>query len=431
MSGALSAATAVKSFDRARLPRLADTLLVAVAVSLPWSTSATAVLLFLWLVAVLPSVRFADLRQTLAHPAGGLPIVLWLTIMVGILWCDASLAERFYAARGFHKLLVIPLLMVQARRSANAHWVLGGFLVSCTVLLGVSWLMHLSPTLSISSHLSVPGVPVKDYIIQSTEFLLCAFGLAHLAINAWQTKRRGVCVALAALALLFLANVAFVATGRTALAALPILLALLAVQRFGWKGTAVVAVAGILLAGLAWASSSYLRERTLGVIEEIHQYQAQNVETSSGFRLEFWRKSIEFVASAPLIGHGTGSIEPLFRQARVGESGIAAAVTANPHNETLEIAVQLGLLGVSVLYAMWIAQIMLFRGRSIPSWLGLGAVAQTIVGSLFLAYIAGFSSGWIATLAIGVLGGMALADREKAAERGPPKRARSPQAQLS
>jgi hypothetical protein len=40
-------------FDRMRLAAVADWLMVAVAVSLPWSTSATGILLVLWLLALI------------------------------------------------------------------------------------------------------------------------------------------------------------------------------------------------------------------------------------------------------------------------------------------------------------------------------------------------------------------------------------------
>ena len=47
-------------------PPLADWLAVAVAVSLPWSTSATAILVVLWLLAALPALDRSAVRRTLA-----------------------------------------------------------------------------------------------------------------------------------------------------------------------------------------------------------------------------------------------------------------------------------------------------------------------------------------------------------------------------
>lgn len=401
-----------KVFDRRRFGRLADGLAVAVAVSLPWSTSATGILIALWLLAVLPTLDFAGLRRGIAISAAGLPVALWALGLLGMLWADVAFAERVSAFRGFHKLLVIPILIIQFRSSENGPRVLGGFLVSCTALLALSWISRFWPSLSWTQ--MTPGVPVKDYIIQSGEFLLCAFALGHLALNAWQADRRASAVALAALALLFLANIAYVATGRTSLVAFVVLLLLFGLQRLAWKETLGLLIAGVLLAAAAWMTSPYLQTRTLGIIDEVQRYQMQNATTSSGYRLEFWRKSLDFAISAPVIGHGMGSTLELFRHAAVGDEGASSAITGNPHNQTLEIAVQLGLVGVSVLYAMWIAHGLLFCASGLAAWLGLAVVMQNIVGSLFLSYLFDFTTGWTYVFGVGVLGGMILSQKARA-----------------
>jgi len=396
-------------FDRARWSKAADCLAVAVALSLPWSTSATSLLIVLWLVTVLPTLRPSEFAREIAGPGGGLPIVVWSLGIVGMLWSQAPLAEGVHAIKGFHKVLVIPLLLIQFRRSDRGAWVLGSFLGSCTALLAVSWFLHVWP-LPVSG-IGPPGVPVKDYIVQSEEFLICAFALGHLAVDAWRRHQRPTSIAMIALAILFLANVAFVAAGRTSLATFPVLLILFGVQRFGSRGTAALAIGGVLFAAAVWVASPYLRERGLGLIDEIQRYHTSSAATSAGYRLEFWKKSVAFVAEAPLLGHGTGSIPALFRRAAVGDTGIAAAVTGNPHNQTLEVAIQFGLIGTSLLYAMWMAHILLLRGSGLPSWVGQALVTQTIVGSLFLSYLFDFSTGWIYAFGVGVLGGMANTGR--------------------
>ena len=65
-----------KGFDRAGLARIADALVVAIAVSLPWSTSATAILLVLWLITLVPTLDWPNVRRELMTPAGGLPVLL-------------------------------------------------------------------------------------------------------------------------------------------------------------------------------------------------------------------------------------------------------------------------------------------------------------------------------------------------------------------
>ena len=112
MTEAARVKVADRLFDRGRLARLADCLAIAVAVSLPWSTSATGILIFLWLLAVLPTVSPAEVRRELANPAAGLAVALWALGIVGMAWGEGSFAERLYAIKGFHKLLVIPLLLI-------------------------------------------------------------------------------------------------------------------------------------------------------------------------------------------------------------------------------------------------------------------------------------------------------------------------------
>src|SRR6266702_6001922 len=72
-------------------------------------------------------------------------------------------------------------------------------------------------------------------------------------------------------------------------------------------------------------------------------FRSQNASTSAGARLEFWKKSLRFVADAPVLGHGTGSIEQQFR-ASLGSEGPSAIMSNNPHQQTLTVAIQLGLV---------------------------------------------------------------------------------------
>ena len=97
-----------------------------------------------------------------------------------------------------------------------------------------------------------------------------------------------------------------------------------------------------------------------------------------GMRLEFWRKSLRFFAEAPMFGHGTGSTRGLFEQAAIGQTGAAAEVIGNPHNQTLNVAVQWGTVGIAVLYAMWLVHLLLFRGEGLIAWVGLLVVVQNI-----------------------------------------------------
>ena len=51
---------------------------------------------------------------------GGLPVLLGLAAL-GMLWADVSWSERIIGLDAFHKLLAIPLLLAQFRRSDRAR----------------------------------------------------------------------------------------------------------------------------------------------------------------------------------------------------------------------------------------------------------------------------------------------------------------------
>ena len=95
---------------------MADILAVAIAVSLPWSTSATAILVGLWFFTLVPVLRWDELRREILTPAGGLPVLLVLLGVAGMLWADVTLLERWKGLDSFLKLLAIPLLLVQFRQ---------------------------------------------------------------------------------------------------------------------------------------------------------------------------------------------------------------------------------------------------------------------------------------------------------------------------
>lgn len=396
---------------QARLRDLADGLAAATVVSLPWSTSATSILVVLWLIALIPTLRWADLRETLSHPAAYLPVALFALAVLGTLWAaDVPWQERSRAVSGFSKLLLLPLFFAQFRRSANAHWILYGFIASCTVLLALSTLSGLFPATALFSWVKQPGVPVKDYIIQAALFVVAGFVLLYLALEKLRARDYRAAVGSAALACAFLVNIAFVVTSRTALVTIPVLLLLFALRCFGWKGICGVAAAGVMLSAALWFSSDNVRLRLGNLSSEIETYRMSNAQTSAGERLEFWTKSVGFVAEAPVIGHGTGSIRSQFARVASG-AGVSALVSTNPHNQFLSVSVQLGLVGGALLIAMWIAHVLLFLQPGFAAWIGLVVVTQNVIGSLFNSHLSDFSNGWLYVFGVGIAGGAAMAQR--------------------
>ena len=73
---------------------------------------------------------------------------------------------------------------------------------------------------------------------------------------------------------------------------------------------------------------------------------------------------------------------------------------------TFAVAIQIGIVGAVVLWAMWLAQLYLFRGPGLVAWIGLVIVVQNLVGSLFNSFIFDFTEGWLYVFGVGVVAGM-------------------------
>jgi O-antigen ligase len=408
-----------KRLGREKLERLADGLAAAVAVSLPWSTSATGILVVLWLIALFPTLDLNALRREVASAPGFLPLLLVGLGVLGIAWADAdvSFAARIKGVGSFLKFACIPLLFAQFRRSDRGIWVLAGFLVSCTFLLAASVLSIF--TQDLWGMANTYGVPVKDRIAQSAEFTICAFGALYVAQEAFRKRRHGVALAFLVLAIFFVGDIVFITTSRTALFTIPVLIVLYGLTQFSWRGSLMILAGAAFLASLVLALSPIIPNRFESLVREVQAYRETNAATSAGDRLEFWKKSLDITMQSPIIGHGTGSIREQFRRAATGE-GASALVAANPHNQTFAVSIQLGLIGVAALWAMWIAHLFRFRRNGLTGWVGMLIVVQNMMGSLFNSHLFDFTHGWIYVFGVGVTGGMVMAQANGRSLFSPP-----------
>jgi O-antigen ligase len=397
-------------FDRSLLVRLADWAAVAVAVALPWSTSGVGIAIAVWLVVLLPTLGAASIKRELATAAGGLPVVLWCLGVIGMLWADVSWHDRFAGLDSFHRLLGIPLLLAQFRHSESGIWVIRGFFISSITVLLASY-----GIIVVLGH--GYGVPVHDTIFQGSLFLICGFGALGYAALAPGKQARHWPIAIFVTGALFLINFAFAFASRIALAVAPLLLLLLGWRLFRWKGILLAVLLAVTAGSAMWFASPVLRDRVAQTARETQEYRESNKATSIGEHTAFLKESLAIIAAAPIIGHGTGSTAEEFRRITAGKTGVSALPTVNPHNQTFAVAIQLGLVGGIVLWAMWIAHLALFTGQNTVAWLGLVAVVENILSSTVHSHLFDFNSGWLYVFATGVLGGTVLNERANALKK--------------
>ena len=100
----------------------------------------------------------------------------------------------------------------------------------------------------------------------------------------------------------------------------------------------------------------------------------------------------------------------LFTAAFARLAGTASSAT-NAHNQMLTVGIQLGLIGIAALIAMWIAHGLMFCGPGVAAWIGLVVVLENIIASAFNSQLFDFTTGWIYVFGVGVAGGMVMKGR--------------------
>ncbi len=405
------------SRDPAAWSTAVDVFAILLAIALPFSTSLVAIFALAMLVAMGPHLDVEAFLSTLKRPVAAVPVALFVLALIGTLWSDAPWGTRAYAILPTAKLLVLPFLFYHFERSGRGTAVMIAFLASCTLLAVMSWIVAYDPALSLKpAGEGSRGIFVKNYIDQSQEFTLCTVALAYPVVMLVRAQKISQALLLAAIAVSFVLTMTFVIVSRTALVTMPIMLAVFGLTHLTKRTNLAILGVAIVVAGVAWIASPQLEHTVSTFQRDYRLYEDNGTSTSIGERLEYWQKSLRFFVEAPVIGHGTGSTRHLFEQAATGPAVLAAGkVINNPHNQTLNVAIQWGTVGVAVLFAMWLLHLLLFRGPGLANWIGLLVVVQNIFTSLFNSHIFDFHEGWMYVLGVGVAGGMVL--KARSAER--------------
>jgi O-antigen ligase len=376
---------------------------VATAFALPLSTTGQEIMLSVFVVLALLTLDRDRLKATLRSPQGYLPVALFALMMIGVLWSLLPYGAAIRWGGIYAKLLLIPLAMASAFTPRQALQIAVGFLAGCLIVLALSWASFVWPA-GPWHWFKAPGVPVKDNAVQSGCFALCAFGLALGAARIWSAGDRRRALAMGILALLFFADIFFIYLSKTGMIMAATLLALLMIHTRDWRLALAVATPSVLIIAVALFVSAAAQQRLTEISTDIHASDSSEESLSTGARLDFWSKALGFVKQAPLFGHGTGSIKPLYQTLEATRPSPYGEATPDPHNQFLHVTLQVGLFGGALLLAMWAAHFLMFLGRDYASVIGQAIVLQNVVGSLFNSHLTTVTQGTLYCLAVGILG---------------------------
>ena len=313
------------------------------------------------------------------------------------------------ASISFCKLLTIPLLMIQFRRSDRAIWALGGvpgIRHACCSWRPV-WSL-LSPTRRWLGLAKGYGLPVKDYIAQSAVFIVCAFGLLYLAIDAFRLRWRSFGVRLrrgrrsVSCRHVFRDHQPHRAVDAS-VSARAARLPAIRLERHGrrlrhWRdcgrgGLGLIAVMCATASAISRWRSSASRPR-ISTRRPARGSISGSVHSRRSARRRFW-------VTAPARSAKPSSVA---RSARAPRRWCRSIRIIRPSRSRSSSGLSEGLL----LFAMWIAHFALFfGGAGMASWIGILLVAQNVIGSLANSHLFDFTHGWMYCIGVGVCGGIA------------------------
>ncbi|HEX5544621.1 MAG TPA: O-antigen ligase family protein, partial [Nitrospira sp.] len=182
----------------------------------------------------------------------------------------------------------------------------------------------------------------------TTHNILMAFGVLAFGLLAWKSSCRWVRWGWAGAACLAAGNVLLMVQGRTGYVVLAGLVVVVFHMYFGWRGMVAALIALSVMFSTAYQVSTSFRDRVDLVATGVEQWNPRKA-TYDGVteRLELFYYTIGIVQDHPLIGVGTGGFAQAYAARR---QEIDRPVPAHPHNQYLLVMVQVGVIGLCLLF---------------------------------------------------------------------------------
>lgn len=351
-----------------------------------------AAILALWLASLNYRATFALLGN---HRVALVALALFGFFVIGLAWNTSGIDAGLHMVAKYIDLAFVPIFVTLFQTERDRRRALLAFaaaLVLTLVLSYMTWAGLIPTHVFVTSPQDQPEV-FKKYLTQNILMAFGAFLFAHFALSARSSR-----VAWSVLALLAAINVALIVPGRSGQLILAVLAVFFAHSLWRWAG-ALLATAGVATFGAALILGLAPVNSRLALLPEEWNtwHPSVDSQTSMGQRLGYFHNSLLIIRDHPVIGVGTGG----FSRAYADQvAGTTLEPTVNPHNEYLNVTVQLGVIGLGVLlylfYSIWrlapalpsAFELCLARGLIITIALGC------LLNSLLMDHVEGLFFAW-------------------------------------
>ncbi len=336
----------------------------------PLSTSLLGGFSILAAAAWLLSGGFFDLPRIFrANPSSLVALLLFGLMAAAITYSPVSPMEGFATLRKYRELLMMPAVFSLLSNSTKHRSMAENyFLAGCIVLMTISYLIYFD-VLKAERY----GYSLVFHITHS--FFMAVLGFWSLQRTTTPGRYRYIWAIVFAAAII---NLFYVAPGRTGMFIFCCLILLFLYQRLSLTKWSIALIVFMVLLTAAYQTSDNFSGRVNEAYNEITHYNPGQSRTSIGQRFDWWTVSVKLIEARPVLGHGTGSYQTAHRQTIAGTK---ITPTDNPHNEFLFLAVQFGIVGLSLFFLMIVLQLQ--EAKSI------GKTNRQLLQGVVLALLAG------------------------------------------
>lgn len=371
---------------------------IGLGFSIPLGVALNNALLALTLAGWLLGGRFREKSLSVRHPIAVAALVLFALLILGTLYGDADVASAAVHLRKYADLVFIPVFLSLFRDAPVRRQAIHALAISLALVLTLSYAIKFGLPAGIPFVHGNPDNPVvfKEHLTHNILMAFAVFLFAWLTLNAASARAR---LAWGALAVLALANVTIMVAGATGYLILGGLLLLLGFRRLGRRGLGVSILGLTLLAAALMTVANPFQQRVTKIAKELREWRADEpAQTSTGWRLEFYRNTLAIIADHPLLGVGTGGFPSAYAKKVKGTGKVA---THNPHNEFLLVMAQLGIAGLAALLWLFSRQWRLAAGldtqleQELARGLAVAMVIGCLLNSMLLDHTEGLFYAWL------------------------------------
>ncbi len=345
--------------------------------ALPISSSAKSVFFALSILSILLVPKYRqDVIRMLSAPYVKAALCLFVLVLLGCLWSDASISQKKFEIEKYSKFIYLPILIVGFQHKSTREMGLKAFLFAMCFICILSVTKHHG---FLKAYAFNPDFIFRNHIMTGIMVAFSSYLSALFCYHASGYKK----LTYAAIILLLSYQLLFVNAGRTGYVMYGLLALIFLMQVCSKKQIWIGLFALAVFLPSVYFGSAVIQLRVNNTMSQLNDYQHDKKNNEIGFRLQFHHYAHELFKRHPIIGNGTASFTYYFSE----ENPVPFWRTSHgqllePHSQYWFIASEFGLFGLFVLSLFFITLIRVSLQLSHMKPIALTLIIIFLIGNL-------------------------------------------------